>query len=124
MIAQQSITLSRSFPSHFEGQFDRILRQSGLVVECAHHGVADLDPAAERLDGRREIAVDAIDDPAADQPGQQGRYTRHRDLNERLIGGDDGGRADLCNQQRDRYDLAGEKGLSTEGFDGSPLPLR
>ena len=34
-----------------KGQPHRIVRQTALVVECPHDGVADLDPAAHRFDG-------------------------------------------------------------------------
>src|SRR4029079_5817337 len=61
MIAQQSTTLFHRFHGRSEGQHHRIVRQTALVVECPHHCVADLDPAAECFDGRRETAVDAVD---------------------------------------------------------------
>ena len=57
MIAQQSITLFHCFRGQFEGQLYRIVRQTTLVVERAHHGIADLDPAAERFDSWCEIAI-------------------------------------------------------------------
>src|SRR5205814_6927080 len=68
MTAQQSITLFHAFHGQVESQFHGIVRQTALVVERPHHSIADLDPAAERFDGWSEIAVDAVDEPAVDQP--------------------------------------------------------
>src|SRR5690348_12412424 len=60
MIAQQSITLFHRFQRQFESQFHGIVRQTALVVERPHHGVAHLDAAAERFDGRRQMAVNVV----------------------------------------------------------------
>src|SRR5205085_5950934 len=67
MTAQQSITLFHRFQRQLECQVYGIVRQTALVVECPHYGVAHLDTAAERFDGGRESAVDVVDHPAVDQ---------------------------------------------------------